>query len=992
MPGGRALPGGGRQSLLGLDLAAGGPGGAGACARVELEAPKLEVVTRLVLRLPSGLRGRDRRTPDFEAESLRAHVLAARGRRLDPEAIPRLNAGRLGRRSHPIVGALDRAERLDGLPLHRHRRPDASVPKRLGDTAGDLGGLRHRLRELALRIMVGTGGPRPLEELGGACPAAPRLLPAHLLGHREQLFGAGAELVPLVGLAREASGVGIECLGGGRLGGLAGLLLLGRRSAGGNPHETERSDPARPHTKLEHRDRIAAAATCGQLLSSAPVTRNVAGRYELVRVIGQGGMGAVYEALHVTTRRRVALKLMHPHVAHDAAAATRFVREAQAPAQIDHPGIVDVLDAGTDGDGGPPFLVMELLDGEDLAHRFARLGADVVAKLALVDALLDPLAAAHANGFVHRDLKPENAFVARRRDGSESVKLLDFGLVRTAAATTVTQTGTAMGTAYYMSPEQWRSTRDVGPAADVWSVGVMLYEAVSGTFPYAGETAADVMIRACTESHVPLSTRVPRTPPALAALVDCCLEKDPTRRLPDAGAVRAQLRTVLAAFEPRAIPEPAVNPPSVAVPTPHLPAPSPSPVGPASVLARWGGNRWRKRALGAGAVALASAIVFLILGGVLSGRPLSLEGSATATDLSATTLSIRSAPDAHVVAIWAGETLVGTTDGDGRLDLVFVLGGYRHGAHSDVVDLSARDEVLFFWSRSATATVRVPRPEQESALGRTAETDLTDAVHVDGPGGSWDDSVEIDGTPIGLVRLSRAPIADDGVVELRVTGERGIEVTVGSERLDLDGGERSVRIDVDQLLPTAPVAEVANGHASKVVLPLEVRRGVERASGSIQLSGTRLGERVAALLAPVRTGPLSLRGAELGGQTIAVLLRPSEDDASREPTVFRALHLFGAGPLEGVRLVGIVTHAYRAAASCAYSGYQIRRIAVRRQFRDETVRVFDARTGTLLGLRTFRGRSEECPFSITQESEGEVWYLEPDREAVESFVRELAPP
>jgi TonB family protein len=256
-------------------------------------------------------------------------------------------------------------------------------------------------------------------------------------------------------------------------------------------------------------------------------------------------MGTVYEARHVTTRKRCALKLLRREFSSNTQIVERFLREARAPAEIGHPGIADVFDADRDPVRDQVFLVMEYLEGEDLRVRLSKTPS-LGERLALFAGVLEPLAAAHAKGFVHRDLKPENVFVARERDGSERVKLLDFGIARQMTADRLTQTGLSMGTPHYMSPEQWRSAKASTPQTDVWAFGVMLYEAIAGDVPFGGETAGDITVRVCTEPQVPLVVHQPAIPPAVAALVDRCLAKNPAERPADASSLLAEFRALAA--------------------------------------------------------------------------------------------------------------------------------------------------------------------------------------------------------------------------------------------------------------------------------------------------------------------------------------------------------------------------------------------------------------------------------------------------------------
>jgi serine/threonine-protein kinase len=321
-------------------------------------------------------------------------------------------------------------------------------------------------------------------------------------------------------------------------------------------------------------------------------TEVVGGRYEVIREIARGGMGVVYEARHRMTKKSVALKVLFPHIGKDPSARQRFLTEVSAPAQIGHPGIVEVYDADYDTSDGSLFVAMELLTGDTFRDWLGRGGHTRAAVLDVFEEMLEALAAAHRNGIVHRDLKPENVILAQQRDGSLRVKLLDFGIARDLdkSSENVTQTGIAMGTPHYMAPEQAMSARGVTAAADVWAMGAMLYEALSGRTPFVGETASAIVVHACTAPHPPLAEVAPSTPPALAALVDRCLSKNAIERPQDAGGLLDALRQVrgsapaTAVSAPMAAPEQAWGTP---MPTPMsateqggpATAPSPTPFG-----------------------------------------------------------------------------------------------------------------------------------------------------------------------------------------------------------------------------------------------------------------------------------------------------------------------------------------------------------------------------------------------------------------------------
>ena len=282
--------------------------------------------------------------------------------------------------------------------------------------------------------------------------------------------------------------------------------------------------------------------------ASARLGTRIAGKFRLERVLGVGGMGVVYQAVNEATSRRFAIKIVHPEVTRDPAGRERIAREATAPNEIGHPGLVDVWDAGTDHDG-TLYLCMELLEGSSLREWLATDEATIGRAVSHVLAALEPLAAAHAKGFIHRDLKPENVFLAKlvdpRADATDRVKLVDFGLVRRTDATSASVTGTTIGTVHYMSPEQARGSSQATAASDVWSVGVMLHEIVAGARPFEGESALDVMMKATSDPHVPVAERAPDVPASLAALIDECLAKDPLARPRDASALSARLTSAL---------------------------------------------------------------------------------------------------------------------------------------------------------------------------------------------------------------------------------------------------------------------------------------------------------------------------------------------------------------------------------------------------------------------------------------------------------------
>ena len=264
----------------------------------------------------------------------------------------------------------------------------------------------------------------------------------------------------------------------------------------------------------------------------------VGGKYTLQRVLGRGGMGVVYEAVHGYTKRRVAVKLFGPECATSPGAVARFLQEAQAPSSIGHPNIVEVLDAGEDPQHGP-YLVLELLDGEDMEAAVERGHLDLAALLDVTIQLLDALGSAHARGFVHRDIKPANVFLLRGRDGALRVKLLDFGIVRHVSRG-ITVGHAVMGTPHYMSPEQAKGL-PADARSDLWSVGAMLFHALAGVPPYDGANPNVIMVNVLLQDEPSLAALRPDLSKGLVHAVERALSKSPDDRWADAAAMAAQL-------------------------------------------------------------------------------------------------------------------------------------------------------------------------------------------------------------------------------------------------------------------------------------------------------------------------------------------------------------------------------------------------------------------------------------------------------------------
>lgn len=268
-------------------------------------------------------------------------------------------------------------------------------------------------------------------------------------------------------------------------------------------------------------------------------------KYRLEAPIGEGGMATIWRAVHVTLDRPVAVKFLQAVGTHAQQMAARFVQEAKICAGIRHRNVVDILDFGVLEDE-QPYMVMELLDGQSLADRYVDgpplTDWDVLEICAMT---LSGLAAVHDAGIVHRDVKPENIFLAQDADGTFP-KVIDFGVSKGfASGQRITRTGAVVGTPEYMSPEQARGVKDIGPTSDLWAIGIMLYEGFTGQVPFESENPGDILIQVATQPVPSLGDARPDLPDALVELVARATQKDPKQRFPDARTMRDALLGVL---------------------------------------------------------------------------------------------------------------------------------------------------------------------------------------------------------------------------------------------------------------------------------------------------------------------------------------------------------------------------------------------------------------------------------------------------------------
>jgi len=378
------------------------------------------------------------------------------------------------------------------------------------------------------------------------------------------------------------------------------------------------------------------------------------GKYRVDRVLGEGGMGVVYEAFHLRLRQRVAIKVLRPAILAQPEFVARFEREARAAATLESPNVAKVLDVDTT-EAGLTYMVIEYLEGNDLGDEIARRGRlPIQEAVAWVMEACVPIAEAHACGIIHRDLKPSNLFLAKK--GSERVlKLLDFGISKVLAESDAKSTSSfaTLGTPHYMSPEHVRNSSDVDRRSDIWSLGVILYELLTGTEPFPGDPAR-VIAAIVTDPVPPPRSKRDDIPEELEDVIMRALAKDPRDRFSDVRALSVALSPFapemeLVALTPSARMRAAPSPPRSDAP---VAAPSPRDV-PTMVAPKPRGARWL----------VSAAAVFVFVAGIISWwgirasaseRPtLATSGRATLVDPVAATTVVGEAKPAALEPVTA---------------------------------------------------------------------------------------------------------------------------------------------------------------------------------------------------------------------------------------------------------------------------------------------------------------------------------------------------
>jgi serine/threonine protein kinase len=284
--------------------------------------------------------------------------------------------------------------------------------------------------------------------------------------------------------------------------------------------------------------------TVNTLDTPVPLGTVLDGRYRIHTLLGAGGMGHVYAAEDLRLGRQVAIKLVR-QATDESMLGERLFREAKAAARAEHPAVVTAFGYGTDHDLGADYFVMERLHGETVGQRIERVGAlSIELTLRIAVETCDALIAVHDAGVIHRDLKPNNIFLATRRQRVDEIKLLDFGVAKQLNLQTLTATGQIWGTPMYMAPEQLADSKRVDPRCDLYSLGVVLYECLTGKLPFEGSNVLALTLSVMQGAEHNLRAERADVPEKLAAIVECCMCKDRNERFVDARALYRALGRV----------------------------------------------------------------------------------------------------------------------------------------------------------------------------------------------------------------------------------------------------------------------------------------------------------------------------------------------------------------------------------------------------------------------------------------------------------------
>ncbi len=401
------------------------------------------------------------------------------------------------------------------------------------------------------------------------------------------------------------------------------------------------------------------------------------GKYRIERILGEGGMGVVAQAHHLQLDERVAIKFLLPNALENQEVVARFAREARAAVKIKSEHVARVIAVG-EMENGAPYMVMEFLEGQDLQARLETSGALPIENA--VEHILqasEAIAEAHALGIVHRDLKPANVFIIRRRDGTESAKVLDFGISKTTGMAgsgpdaAMTSTQSMMGSPLYMSPEQMMSARDVDTRTDIWALGVILYELVAARPPFVAESFPQLCIEIAQQPPPSLRSFRPDAPPELEAVILRCLEKNREQRFHSV----ADMVAALAPFAPprarasvkrisRVLASAGISSPDLKQALESMPPPPPTGMDRSAMAVdqshiRSGvtvGHAWGQQTVGApngttGALVLAGLAAVAVLGGAAVGAGLLLRAPDPEAALAPTSSAVEpGAPESEPVA------------------------------------------------------------------------------------------------------------------------------------------------------------------------------------------------------------------------------------------------------------------------------------------------------------------------------------------------------